>query len=546
MIGKGEHISNLYILDVDDIAANSPHQQYRLNTNVVVDSALWQNRLGHTSISKTDSLIDVVDFKKKNKSPFHCAICPLAKEKHLPFASQNNVCDNTFELLHIDIWGPFSVSIAEGYKYFLTIVDDHTRVTWIYLLRTKAEVLTVFPYFLQMIETHYKAVVKAVRSDNAPELKFKDLFKKGIVPFHSCSETPEQNSVVERKHQHILNVARSLMFQSKTPLEFWGDCVLTAVFLVNRLPTPLLNDKSPYEVLTSKRVNYSGLHVFGCLAYCSTSSKNRHKFQPRSRSCVFLGSPAGYKGYKLLDLETNKIHISRNVLFHEDLFPFTEGQSDFISDFFSPTVDSSFSNRPDVENVETGSPRSIHDDSVADAGSERVKRSSKTPAYLQDYFCNITETEIPYPLSAYMSYEKLCDEYKAYICVVPLHPEPTSFTQAKKFDEWLKAMNEELFALESTGTWMICSLPPDKHAIGCKWVYKIKVHADGSLEHYKARLVAKGYTQQEGVDFVDTFSPVPKMTTVKTLLAVAAAKKWSLTQLDISNAFLNGDLDEEI
>lgn len=107
--------------------------------------------------------------------------------------------------------------------------------------------------------------------------------------------------------------------------------------------------------------------------------------------------------------------------------------------------------------------------------------------------------------------------------------------------------NEELLALESTHTWDIVSLPSDKHAIGCKWVYKVKLNADETLERYKARLVAKGYTQKEGInDYVETFSPVAKMTTVKTLLAVAAAKKWSLTQLDISNVFLNGELTEKI
>ncbi|XP_024013061.1 uncharacterized protein LOC112087269 [Eutrema salsugineum] len=243
MIGQGEAISNLYVLDAP-VFDNSTALQSSVISNVVLDYSLWHNRLGHPSIQKIDSLI------------------------------------------------------------------------------------------------HYQTMVKAVRSDNAPELRFEALFKsKGIISYHSCPETPEQNSVVERKHQHILNVACSLMFQSHVPLEYWGDCVLTAVFLINRLPTPLLQDKSPYEVLTSKRPDYKGLRVFGCLTYCSTSSKGRHKFQPRSRPCVFLGYPAGYKGYKLLDMETNKIHISKNVSFHEDIFPFT-GQTDYSTTFFDAVLDS--------------------------------------------------------------------------------------------------------------------------------------------------------------------------------------------------------------
>lgn len=128
---------------------------------------------------------------------------------------------NAFDLLHIDIWGPFSVPTTEEYKHFLTIVDDHTHVTWVYLLRPKAEVLKVFPEFSMMIERQYKAQVKGVRSDNAPELSFTELYKtNGIHAYHSCPETPEKNSVVQRKHQHILNVARALMFQSHMTLEY--------------------------------------------------------------------------------------------------------------------------------------------------------------------------------------------------------------------------------------------------------------------------------------------------------------------------------------
>ncbi|KAL1194794.1 Retrovirus-related Pol polyprotein from transposon TNT 1-94 [Cardamine amara subsp. amara] len=107
-------------------------------------------------------------------------------------------------------------------------------------------------------------------------------------------------------------------------------------------------------------------------------------------------------------------------------------------------------------------------------------------------------------------------------------------------------MEIEIDALEETNTWTVCSSPAGKEPIGCKWVFKVKLNADGSLERFKARLVAKGYTQKDGVDYVDTFSPIAKMTTVKTLLSVAAAKEWSIHQLEISNAFLNADLKEEI
>jgi len=107
-------------------------------------------------------------------------------------------------------------------------------------------------------------------------------------------------------------------------------------------------------------------------------------------------------------------------------------------------------------------------------------------------------------------------------------------------------MSAELSALESNNTWSICSLPPGKTPIGCKWVYKIKYRSDGNIERHKARLVAKGYTQVEGIDYHDTFAPVVKLVTVCVLLSIATIQNWSLHQLDVNNAFLHGDLDEEV
>lgn len=101
---------------------------------------------------------------------------------------------------------------------------------------------------------------------------------------------------------------------------------------------------------------------------------------------------------------------------------------------------------------------------------------------------------------------------------------------------------EKLQALQANGTWSLTSLPPSKHFVGCKLVYQIKNWANGFIECYQACLVVKGFTQQEGVDYLDTFSPVAKMVAVKTLLALPTIHGWILTQLDINNAFLHGDL----
>ncbi|KAL1187682.1 Retrovirus-related Pol polyprotein from transposon TNT 1-94 [Cardamine amara subsp. amara] len=416
-------------------------------------------------------------------------------------------------------------------------------------MKSKSDVLTIFPDFIQMIETQYNARIKSVRSDNAHELKFTDLYlARGIVAYHSCPETPQQNSVVERKHQHILNVARSLLFQSRVPLEHWGDCVLTAVYLINRLPTPVLENKTPFELLTKKIPDYSFLRAFGCLCYVSTSTKHRHKF--RAKACVFLGYPSGFKGYKLLDLESNIISVSRHVIFHEDIFPFisstlTEETRAFFPHLPSPanhdeSLHSAHSSSDTLQRTEViSSENPLH-------SASNSRRPTKLPAHLQDYYLNNTSFTTPYPISKFLSYNKLSISFCSFIQNITLTTEPRTYSEAKKWLVWCDAIGEELNVMERTGTWLICSLPPGKKAIGCRYVFKIKHNADGTIERYKARLVAKGYTQEEGVDFVDTFSPVAKLTTIRILLGIAAKLNWHLTQLDISNAFLNGDLEEEI
>jgi hypothetical protein len=174
---------------------------------------------------------------------------------------------------------------------------------------------------------------------------------------------------------------------------------------------------------------------------------------------------------------------------------------------------------------------------------------------LSHYHCNLTDaaTSIPtspikpkFPLSSVLTYTTCNTKYKQFCLSVSSTSEPSTYTQALQDPNWLQAMKTELQALKNTNTWTIVDLPPHKTPIGCKWVYKIKYLSDGSIDRYTARLVAKGYTQQEGVDYFDTFSPVAKLTTVRTLLSLASIQNWHLEQLDVNNVFLHGDLQEEV
>jgi hypothetical protein len=501
-----------------------------------------------------------------------CDICHYAKQKKLSFPTSHSIAKSNFELLHFDIWGPLSTTSIHGHKYFLTIVDDHSRFVWIILLKTKASVSLHVKNFITLVENQFHVTPKVVRSDNGPEFILNDFFaSKGIIHQRSCVETPQQNGRVERKHQHILNVGRALLFQSKLPKHFWSYALLHATFLINRVSTPLLQNKSPYQVLHNHVPDLSQFKVFGSLCFASTLSCHRSKLDPRARKSIFLGFTPGMKGYVLYDLHFKNIFVSRHVTFHDHILPYTSNNTNpahqwsytstneqstisppiIIDPDTLPTSNSQpLPSSPSQSSIPSTDP--ITTPSSVDNPIRKSLRQKNAPSHLKDYVCNTfinsssPSPNNPHSISHFVSYNNLSASQYRFSLSLTTQNEPKSFNEANKFECWRQAMHSELLALDRTGTWQIVDLPPNVTPIGCRWVYKVKLHADGTVERYKARLVAKGYNQIEGLDYFETYSPVAKVTSVRLIIALASINHWFLHQLDVNNAFLHGDLQEDV
>jgi hypothetical protein len=212
----------------------------------VNDSDTWHARLGHP----TNKVLQTITNKFPNVKSvfdFSCDTFHLGKQSRLPFPNNNHKTKSVFSLLHIDIWGPLHIDCIYSHKYFLTIVDDHSHHTWVHLMKAKSETRGLLRNFIAYVQTQFNTFVKAIWSDNGLEFNMYDFYAEhGILHQISCVETPQQNSVVERKHRHILNVARCILFNSNIPRSYWFYAISHAIQLINHLLSPSLGNLSPY------------------------------------------------------------------------------------------------------------------------------------------------------------------------------------------------------------------------------------------------------------------------------------------------------------
>ncbi|GJR99898.1 ribonuclease H-like domain-containing protein [Tanacetum coccineum] len=443
-MGIGRQCNGLYLFDIDKtckIISNN------CIATCYVSRSLWHQRLGHPADQVLNVLNKSLNLDSQSVSDHLCDTCNKAKQTREPFSLSDHKSTKIGQLVHLDVWGPYKITSRDGFRYFLTVVDDYSRAVWTYMLKGKDDVYDSIVNFVNMLSNQFETNVKVFRSDNGSEF--------------------------------VNNRLQSLT------------------------PSSVLTGKSPFYLVYGHDPSLSHLRVFGCLCY-ATILNNQDKF---------LASRPNDDGRVSLNDDGTELNPE-----HQD-----DSKATYMSE--NTPLEGNVSNETNVS-TKTDSAGDINDSSEA--------------------IFEIGDLPVKYGVEKVVNYANLDHDSFCFASSLNRSVEPSCYEHAILDNNWIDAMNSEIEALNKNHTWIITDLPPNRKPIKCKWIYKIKYKSSEDIERYKARLVAKGFSQREGIDFYETFSPVVKMTTVGCVIALSVENKWPLFQLDVNNAFLYGDLDEEI
>ena len=515
-----------------------------LNNVLAIDSAneedlasLWHCRLGHINkkrIAKLqkDGVLESFDLRSDDT----CESCLLGKMTKGSFGGSFEPSKGLLDVIHTDVCGPFRSTTKDDNRFYVTFTDDYSRYGYVYLIKHKSETFEKFKEFKNEVENQLGLKIKILRSDRGGEYlsqEFKEYLKDcGIIAQYTPPRTPQLNGVAERRNRTLLDMVRSMMTRATLPIYFWGYALETAAHILNLVPTKKV-ETTPHEMWTGNKPSLAHIKVWGCEVF--VGRENQDKLHDKSEKCLFIGYPQKSFGYVFYRPKENTVFVARRGIFQEKELIAKEVSGSIIdfeeiqeSTYESPDVGTSV--QPEVEEpVETqvDNPDQTQDLPLA---LRRDRRSSQRPEF---YGFHIT-TEGTTLIS---------DQ-----TLVNLE-EPASYKEAMASPEaakWKEAMESEIQSMYDNKVWDLVDQTPNRKTVGCKWIFKKKIDMDGNVQTFKARLVAKGYTQTQGIDYDETFSPVAKIKSIRIMLAIAAYYDYEVWQMDVKTAFLNGKLEEDV
>jgi len=522
---------------------------------------LWHSRYGHLGAQNLKKLqtkemvkgLEGIDLTHHSQ----CEVCAEGKQSQLPTVPDELKTKRKLELVHSDICGPITPTTIMGGRYFVTFMDDYSRKVWVYILKNRSQVLSIFKNFSEMVENQGQEKIQKFLCDNAAEYT-SDEFQafcssKGIELTHSSPYAPYQNGIAERINRTLVEMVRCMLAESHAELSLWGEALLAAVHLKNRAPHSYLElDKTPEEVWSGHKPSITHLRKWGCKVSVLIPDQFRNS---KVGSKVWWGRLVGYGGprlgYRIWSKEKRRVFIrsGRDCRFFEDVFMTDESDNSEIVESGGDGLEEVMVRYERKEGRVRGELR-LREDSSVESGNESERldnelreSESSEDQESQEIRRSTRERKVPERLTS----SKLGELHLAE-CHLMVE-EPKEYKEAIKSEnkeKWMEAMNDEIKSIEKNDTWYLCDLPQGFKPLNLKWVYKVKTKANGEIERFKARVVVRGFEQKYGIDYLETFAPVIRKESLRAILAISVELGLQLCQLDVKTAFLNGDLEEEI
>ncbi|CAI7818465.1 unnamed protein product [Closterium sp. NIES-53] len=441
-------------------------------------------------------------------------------------------------LVHMDVVGPTRAPSLSGSRYFLTIVDDHTRAVWVYPLKTKGEVAAaVLKEWMPRAQSESGHKVKVIRTDNGGEFIGADfesvLKKKGIQHQLTVPYNPQQNGVAERFNWTLQEGARTLLGRAGLPDPFWVTALRQVALVKNRV-LATVGDKQwvPYTKWYGSAPAVSMLRAYGCMVVFHVPKEKRGKLEASGRWGVHLGLAKYHKGWLIWDLTSQQLTVSRDVKFLESLYYKEWKQQQQKLPTTPLIIEADEVERPSRQVQVTVSEEEISG-VTEDGGEPEVEELQQQDAPQGAARPADRRRRDVRPLNrlTYPSFGKpkvvragsvaeQCDEDEIAHRYWAAVPEPKTLAEALSgpdAEKWKQSVKEEYDSLLENETWELCELPLAKKAISSKLIFRHKYGPDGELTRYKSRLVEKGFQQTKGKDFDEIFAPVGKGTTLRVL-----------------------------
>nr|GEW38128.1 hypothetical protein [Tanacetum cinerariifolium] len=586
---------NMYFIDLNNIV---PHKDLTcLVAKASVDeSMLWHRRLGHLNFKTMNKLVRhnlVKGLPFKCFENDHTCVACLKGKQHKASCKTKlvNSVSKPLHTLHMDLFGPTSVSSLNHKWYCLVVTDDFSRFTWAFFLKTKDETSGILRNFITEIENLKDLEVKIIKCDNRGEFKNKEMnefcTRKGIKREFSNAKTPQQNGVAERMNRTLIEAARTMLADAKLPITFWAEAVNTACYVQNRVLVNKSHNKTPYELFNSRTPAIGFLKAFGCHIMILNTLDHLGKFDAKGDEGYFIGYSMSSKAFRVFNKRTKNVKENLHVDFLENklikkgagpnwLFDNNTltnsmnyvpvvvagtssanflGTKDVASQdvkkdvsslryiafpnwFYEAHLESSTSNAQDTCN--TAAPES--------SGNSNPTATSKHPSADQIETLTV-ESAIP-TVSSPVPTACLDDSPETSIdtngveadlsnmeAIIPASPTP-SF-RIHKDHPTSQIIGPVITPVQTRHQ----SKEMEEHrvrTIGTKWFLKNKKDERGIVIRNKARLVAQGHTQEEGIDYEEVFSPVSRIEAIRLFLAYASFMGFTVYQMDVKSAFLYG------